>query len=64
MACTNVTIQGLSGADIKSRYTKFYCGHWRGRGIAFTNRSRKHVHDDLDSKFLMASVRPTEAKEI
>jgi len=30
---TSVAVQGWSGAGNKSRYTKSYCGYWRGRGI-------------------------------
>jgi len=35
LRCTSVEVQGRSGAENKSRYTKFYCGHWRGRGISY-----------------------------
>jgi len=31
---TSVAVQGWSGVGNKSSYTKFYCGHWRGRGIS------------------------------
>ena len=35
VAYRSVAVQGWSGAGYKSRYTKVYCGHWRGRGISY-----------------------------
>ena len=35
VAYTSVVVQGRSGARNKSRYKKFYCWHWRGRGTSY-----------------------------
>jgi hypothetical protein len=35
LSYTRVALQGLSEAGNKSRYAKFYCGHWCGRCISY-----------------------------
>ena len=58
VSITSVAVQVLLGAGYKSRFTRFYRKHWRGRGIGITKLSwvQEQIAKNVTNKLPLLSV--------